>query len=232
MKTFTKCFASVVALSLASTACAFVPDEISGTAVGDFVIIGTFCIPRVKSDVEKITEGASDRPTLTVTVKPDPSQKNQKLLLYTDEMNSLPGISGKGVGCAQRGAVSKRITVNGVSYTDGYPINGGATLAIDIKQAQARQWYVAVANCESTVEVPKPVKIDQYSVKTDVSESCMSLRQGKSLVGYIVTITVSVFMIILFAGMTYKFYKDSDSFDAVKARYESYQETRAGKDML
>jgi|EP00505_MAST-04D_sp_SCG-Rhode-Island_P003833 hypothetical protein len=232
MNTFTKCFACAVALSLASTACAFVPDEISGASAGDFVIIGTFCIPRVKTDVEKITEGTSDKPKLTVTVKPNPSEKQQKLLLYTDEMNSLPGISGQGVSCATRGAVSKQITVNGVSYTDGYPIGDGTSLAIEIKQAQARQWYVAVANCDSKAGSLKPVKIDQYTVKTDVSESCMSLRQEKSLVGYIVTITVSVFMIILFAGMTFKFYKEGESFDAVKARYESYQETRAGKDML
>ena len=215
MNTFTKCFACAVALSLASTACAFVPDEISGASAGDFVIIGTFCIPRVKTDVEKITEGTSDKPKLTVTVKPNPSEKQQKLLLYTDEMNSLPEITG-----------------NGVSYTDGYPIGDGTSLAIEIKQAQARQWYVAVANCDSKAGSLKPVKIDQYTVKTDVSESCMSLRQEKSLVGYIVTITVSVFMIILFAGMTFKFYKEGESFDAVKARYESYQETRAGKDML
>ena len=79
---------SIVGIFIA-LACANGLLQLSGKARGDFVIIGSFCVPRKVTGVEKLAEGKSSdsksNPTLTVHVTSgDSSLKNQKLLLYTD----------------------------------------------------------------------------------------------------------------------------------------------------
>ena len=71
--------------------------QLSGKARGDFVIIGSFCVPRKVTGVEKLAKGGGsdnkENPKLTVHVtNGDSSLVNQKLLLYTDGMANLQSV--------------------------------------------------------------------------------------------------------------------------------------------
>ena len=63
--------------------------QLSGHAQGDFVVIGTFCVPRKVTGVEKAATGSQtadgSNPQMTIHVhNGDAKLTNQKLLLYTD----------------------------------------------------------------------------------------------------------------------------------------------------
>jgi len=207
--------------------------QLSGDAKGDFVIIGTFCVPRKVTDIEKVAGGkATDdgaNPTMTIKLtNGDPSSKNQKILLYTDGASNLQSVSKGGQSCETRAELSQKICVDGgkTCYKDGYPIGAGQTeLSIEITQARNRQWFVAVANCDSTnPKDTKPVDITKYKVEVNVVEDCATMRKPDSTVGYVILIVIAAVLMCFFSGLTYKFYKDSEDINVLKARYGGYDD--------
>jgi hypothetical protein len=203
--------------------------QLGGEAKGDFVIIGTFCVPRKNTDVEKVVgekataDGSNPEMTIKVT-SGDPSLKNQKILLYTDGDSNIPSVSKGGQSCEERAQLSQKICVEGDCRKDGYEIGSGITLTVEITQARNRQWFVAVANCDSTTDKIQPVNIVKYSVGVNVVEDCATMRKPDSTVGYIIIIAISAVLMCFFSGLTYKFYKDSEDINVLKARYGGYDD--------
>ena len=222
---------SIVGIFIA-LACANGLLQLSGKARGDFVIIGSFCVPRKVTGVEKLAEGKSSdsksNPTLTVHVTSgDSSLKNQKLLLYTDGMANLQSVSKGGQKCEERAELSQKICVDGgaTCYNDGYPLGTGTTeMSIEITQARNRQWFVAVANCDSTTDKNAPVNLAKYQVDVNAVEDCATMRKADSVVGYVVVLASCAILICFFAGLTFKFYKDSEDINVLRARYGGYDD--------
>jgi hypothetical protein len=208
--------------------------QLSGDAQGDFVIIGTFCVPRKVTDLEKVAGGKAtndgSNPQMTIKItNGDPSSTNQKILLYTDGASNLQSVSKGGQSCESRAELSQKICVDGgkTCYKDGYPIGAGQTeLSIEITQARNRQWFVAVANCDSktTKGGVKAVDITKYNVQVNVVEDCATMRKPDSVVGYVIIIVIAAVLMCFFSGLTYKFYKDSEDINVLKARYGGYDD--------
>jgi hypothetical protein len=207
--------------------------QLSGKSQGDFVIIGTFCVPRKVTGIEKAATGGKatedgSNPKMRIRVTSgDPSLKNQKLLLYTDGASNLQSVSKGGQSCEARAELSQKICVNGGAecHNDGYPLGSGQTdLSIEITQSRNRQWFVAVANCDSKEGTIAAVNIKNYNVEVNVLEDCATLRKADSTVGYVIVMVVASVLMCFFSGLTYKFYKDSEDINVLKARYGGYDD--------
>ena len=204
--------------------------QLSGHAQGDFVVIGTFCVPRKVTGVEKAATGSQtadgSNPQMTIHIhNGDAKLTNQKLLLYTDGASNLQSVSKAGQNCEQRAELSQKICVGKECYDGGYPLGeAGTTLTVEITQARNRQWFVAVANCDSKTDKIQPVNIKEYSVKVNVVEDCAEMRKPDSTVGYVILIAVCAVLLCFFSGLTYKFYNDSEDINVLKARYGGYDD--------
>ena len=221
-----KLLAMFVAGALVAATCSLVAADkvvLEGNSQGDFVVIGSFCIPKAES-------GDSESPEITVKVEKSRKETNQKVLLYTDQ--NRPKVSRKGLSCEERALLSHHVTLSdGKKLTDGWPVDGG-TLKVKVSEARAREWFVAVANCDSKVDAVKPVDLSSYTVSTNRDESCMDIREEPSVVGFVVILVVAVFFILVNAGLTFSFYRASEDYDVVKARFDGFEMRKSRTDSL
>ena len=97
-------------------------------------------------------------------------------------------------------------------------------MSIEITQARNRQWFVAVANCDSTTDKNAPVNLAKYNVDVNAVEDCATMRKADSVVGYVVVLASCAILICFFAGLTFKFYKDSEDINVLRARYGGYDD--------
>eukprot|EP00943_MAST-04B_sp_MAST-4B-sp1_P001158 g1158.t1 len=173
---------------------------ISGSTVGDFVLLGSLCFP----------PGADDQVKIITTTQNE--NGNQKILFFDDQTSSFDKINelSPTATCDLREDLARPICAGDEQCVTGYQVPKGtdSPYTIDISETFARRWYFVLSNCNN--KVPAAVTMNSFRITSPAAISCSQLQQEDSTAGYIVAIVFLSLIIIVLTGVSYYMYKRGD----------------------
>ena len=155
-------FVVILRLARVHPSTATQPAGIVGSTVGDFVLLGSFCIKSSKADI---------------SIQTTTQLKNQKILFYDSPPDSFSSINKLGVGasCSDIENLARPIC-SGRSCTSGYvvPVGTDITFNTSISQGQDQisQWYFVLSNCNNNERAKVDMTSFSITSSTDTPDSC------------------------------------------------------------